>query len=113
MAVSVAQVGDLPYYIDGAKKRTITDVTMDSSYVTGGEPVTLQQLRLSAIEHAEAEFTVAANATDAVGAVQAVVGTNDGLQRVLVKLYDKDVPDEITSGDNLTGCVVRVTAVGY
>lgn len=113
MAVSVAQVGDLPYYTDGHRKRTVTDVTMDSSYATGGEPVTLDQLRLSAVTHAEAQITVAANATDSLGAVQAVVGTSNGLQRVLLKLYDKDVPAEIDSGDNLTGCVIRVTAIGY
>lgn len=113
MAISAVAVGSLPFYVDGSEKRTITDVTMDDSYPAGGEEVTLQQLRLSAVKHAEAQITVAANATDSLGACQAVVDTNNGLQRVRVRLYDKDVPAEIDASDDLTGCVVRVTAVGY
>ena len=113
MAVTTAAVGDLPYYIDGANKVTYTDVTMDSDYLTGGEVVTLQQLRLAAVQHAEAQITVAANATDSLGAVNTIVDHNNGLQRIRLRLYDKDVPAEIDGSDNLANCVIRVVATGY
>ena len=113
MAVTVAAVGSLPYYIDGSEKRTITDVTFDADYATGGEAVTPQQLRLSGIKHAEAQITVASNADDALGpTATAILGTNNGLQRVLVKLWDK-TPAELTANDDVSACVVRVTATGY
>lgn len=112
MAVSVAAVGDLPYYVDGHRKRTVTDVTFDADYASGGEPVTLDQLRLSAAEHVEAQITVASNADGALGHAQAILGTNEGLQRVLLKLWDK-TPAEITADDDVSACVVRVTAIGY
>lgn len=109
MAASVAQVGDKPYYIDGAQKRTVTDVTMDSAYLTGGEVVTAANLRLNYIDHAIADITVPGNATDALANAQFV--RSSGITG-LVKLYDQ-TPAEITSADNVAGTTVRVTAWGY
>lgn len=99
----------VPYNIVGNQKKTVTDVTMDSVYPTGGEAVTAAQLGLSFIDHAEAQFTVPANATDALGAVQFV--RSSGITG-LVKVYDPDVPADASASDDLTGCVVRVIAYG-
>ena len=101
---------DKPYHIVGNQKKTVTDVTMDSGYLTGGEVATARNLGLNYIDHAEAQVTVAANATDALGPAQFV--RSSGVTG-LVKLYDPDVPADLTSADDLTGCVVRVTAYGY
>jgi Sec7-like guanine-nucleotide exchange factor len=109
MAVTVAQVGDKPYYIDGAMKHTVTDVTMDSAYATGGETVTCSDLRLNYIDHAEAKITVPSNATDALSNAQFV--RSSGITG-LVKLYD-NTPAEITASDNVSSCVVRIHAWGY
>ncbi len=112
MALTATAVGTLPFYIDGNEKRTITDVTFDADYLTGGEVATPQMLRLSGIKHVEAQITVASNGDDALGHAQAILGTSNGLQQVLVKLWDK-TPAEITSDDDVSACVVRLTAVGY
>lgn len=109
MAATFANVLSLPYHIVGNQKKTVTDVTMDSAYLTGGEVATAANLGLSHIDHAEAQVTVAANATDALGNAQFV--RSSGITG-LVKLYDPDVPADVTSADDLTGCVVRVTAYG-
>lgn len=113
MAITATCPTALPYYINGPSKTTYTDITFDADYASGGEPVTPEQLRLSAIEEVKAQITVASNADDALGpTATAILGTNNGLQRVLVKLWDK-TPAEITADDDVSSCVVRLTAVGY
>ncbi len=104
-----ANVLDKPYHIVGNQKKTVTDATMDSSYLTGGEVATAANLGLSFIDHAEAQLTVPADASDALGAVQFV--RSSGITG-LIKLYDPDVPADVSSADDLTGCVVRITAYG-
>lgn len=49
MAISVAQVFK---NIAGRKRQTVTLVTMDSSYPTGGEAITANQLGLTTIDAA-------------------------------------------------------------
>ena len=112
MATSAVAVGSLPFYIDGNRKTTYTDITLDADYATGGEVVTPQQLRLSGIEEVKAQITVAGNGDDALGHAQAILGTSNGLQQVLLKMWDK-TPAEVTADDDLSTCVVRVTATGY
>jgi hypothetical protein len=109
MAASVAQVGDLRYYIVGAKKVSYTDVTGDVDYPTGGYPITAAQLGLGTITSADAQITVLANADDALGHAQFIVNAN-GVQGLL-KLWDK-TPAEITANDDVSSCVVRVIARG-
>lgn len=109
MAATFANVLSVPYHIVGSQKKTVTDATMDSSYLSGGEVATAANLGLNYIDHAEAQVTVAANATDAIGNAQFV--RSSGLTG-LIKLYDPDVPADMTSADDLTGCVVRITAYG-
>ena len=110
MAATFANVLSVPYTTVGNQKQTVYDVTMDNSYLTGGEVATAANLGLNYIDHAEAQVTVAANASDAIGNAQFV--RSSGLTG-LVKLYDPDVPADMTSADDLTGCVVRVIAKGY
>lgn len=109
MGATFANVLDKPYHIVGNQKKTVTDATMDSAYLTGGEVATAANLGLNYIDHAEAQVTVAANATDAIGNAQFV--RSSGVTG-LIKLYDPDVPADMSSADDLTGCVVRITAYG-
>jgi hypothetical protein len=110
LGATFANVLSKPYQVVGNQKHTVTDVTMDGAYLTGGEVATAADLGLSHIDHAEAQLTVPANATDALGAAQFV--RSSGITG-LVKLYDPDVPADCTSNDNTTGCIVRVKAYGH
>lgn len=105
MSVSVSQVGSLPYYIVGAQKKTITDVALDSSYQSGGEPLPASSLRLNKVDYANAEIYSAATTT--VNATSAGYDPTNALLHV----YD-ETPAEVASTADLTGLVVRVTAYG-
>jgi len=107
MAATFASVGDKPYYIVGSQKMTITDATLDSSYVTAGEPVTAANLGLNYVDHAEAQIKANVNATDGSAVADYVESTN---VTGLIKVYD-DVA-EVGSGDDLSGMTVRITAYG-
>ncbi len=109
MGLTFTNVLDKPYHIVGNQKKTVTDCAFDSAYLTGGEVATAANLGLSFIDHAEAQVTVAANATDALGNAQFV--RSSGVTG-LVKLYDPDVPADVTSADNVEGTIARVTAYG-
>lgn len=110
MAVTVAgaQVGDRPYYIEGANKRTVTDLTLTGTYVTGGVAVTASDVDLNYVDHATAEINVNANASDSVATV-GVAETSTGFSL----LFYEESPAQITNGDTVTGMIVRVTAWGY
>jgi hypothetical protein len=110
LGATFANVLDKPYEVVGNRKYTVTDATMDGAYLTGGEVATAADLGLSYIDHAEAQLTVPANATDALGAAQFV--RSRGITG-LIKLYDPDVPADCSSADNTTGCIVRIKATGH
>lgn len=105
MSVTVAQVGNLPYYIVGAQKKTITDVALDSSYLSGGEPLTAANLRLNKVDYANAEIT--STATTTVNAASAGYDPATALLHVI-----DETPAEVSSTADLAGLVVRVTAYG-
>ncbi len=109
MALSFAQAGDLPYYIVGNQKKTVTDVTLDNSYTSGGEVVNASDLGLNNIDHAEAQIKVNANATDSMVSVN--FSETSGQSGKLV--FYEETPGAITAADDLTGCTVRVIAYGY
>ena len=106
---SIANAGELPYYIDGARKRTIKDITFSGTYVTGGVDVTASDLGLNHVDHAHAAVRTPANATDALSSVS--FSRTSGQAGKLIA-YD-NTPAQISNGDTVTNCVVRVTAVGY
>ena len=111
MAVTftTADAGSLPYYIEGARKRTIKDITFSGTYVTGGVDVTASDLGLNHVDHAHAAVRTPANATDALSSVS--FSRTSGQAGKLIA-YD-NTPAQISNGDTVTNCVVRVTAVGY
>lgn len=109
MALTFSRVGDTPYQIVGNRKETITDVTFDSSYLTGGEAWAAADLGLNYVEYGQAKIKTPGNATDTL-ANSEFVRTNG--QGGFIKLWDA-VPAQITSADDVSACVVRVTARGY
>ena len=107
---TVAQVGALPHYIEGSQKKTVTDVSLDSSYPTGGEQITAANLRLNYIDHAQAQIQEAATTT--VNAASASFRVNTGSVSGDLLLYD-ETPAEVANAADMAGLVVRVTAYGY
>ena len=108
MAVTATRVGqgparNLPYITVDNAKRTVTDVTLDSSFQSGGEPLTAANLGLNTVYWAQAEPTLSATTTVNV----AFAGYDPG--NALLHVYD-ETPAEI-SGD-ASGSVIRVTAYG-
>jgi len=111
MAVSVARVlqGGLPHTTVGAQKQTVTDVTMDDDYTTGGKAVTAAQLGLSAVYSGQVEVGTSASGADDFANVALIPQTNGS---VLLKSHISSGAESSSSADQ-TGVVLRVTAQGY
>lgn len=111
MAVTftTADAGSLPYYIEGARKKTHKVLTLTGTYVTGGVDVTASDLGLNHIDWAEAVLKVNANATDSVASID--FSKTSG-QAGKVVFYEES-PAQISNGDTLTGATVQINAVGY
>lgn len=105
MSVSTAVVGDNSYNVVGNRKVTVTDVTFDSSYPTGGEPVTPSDLRLNYVDHATCNI---------VGVGGTVNVTNAYYDKTNQKIVAVDeTPAEVASTSDLSTLVVRVRAQGF
>jgi hypothetical protein len=107
MAVSVARVGELPYRITGTQKETVTDVTFDTSYPTGGEAITAADLGLNAVSTGSVKCEVKAVG----GTVNVANVIYDDTNKKLI-VYD-ETPAEVADTSTLATLVVRVTARGY
>jgi methylphosphotriester-DNA--protein-cysteine methyltransferase len=99
----------LPYYVEGARKRSVSDVSFDSSYPTGGEIITAANLRLQRVDHAIAQIQTTATTT--VNATSAGYIPGDGTTTSALKVFD-ETPAEVANAADLAGLVVRVTAYG-
>lgn len=109
VTITTADAGELPYYIEGNRKKTIKDITFSGTYATGGVDVTAANLGLNHIDHAHAVVRTPANATDALSSVS--FSRTSGQAGKLIA-YDNS-PAQITAADTVTNTVVRVTAFGY
>lgn len=106
MAVSAANVGDLPYRIVGAQKETTKDVTFDSSYPTNGEALTASDLGLNRVEYA-----TAVPITGTGGGENVAFAKYDVTNSKLI-LYN-ETPAEIGNASDVSTVIVRVVARGY
>lgn len=109
MSVSVAQAGSKAYYLEGTQKKVIRDVTLDSSYPTGGETVNASDLGLNWIDTAWAKIKTPGGTVNQVNAEAIVASTGASL---VVKVYD-ETPAEVADTSDLSSTVVRVQALGY
>lgn len=109
MAVS-AKVIDTAV-VPGARRQTVTEVTLDTEYAAGGEPITAAELGLTRIvwgwaiplsgsesETVEFGFPVFVKKTDTTAVIEAV---NYKTQKV------------IATGKDLGKVKVQITALGY
>jgi len=53
MALTVENIGALPYRVIGAQRKSTKKVTFDNSYQSEGEPLTFKELGLSYVESAD------------------------------------------------------------
>lgn len=106
MAVTVATVrnaGD----VHGNQRITVTDVTMDASYVTGGEPVTAAQLGLNFVH-----IAVGSLVSGAAGAAVEYVPLPQTDGSVLLRANAASGV-QVANAVDLSSNVVRVVAFGY
>lgn len=88
----------------GNKRISVYDVTMDSSYPTGGESITASDLGLRRVDFA-------------ICTVKAVSGTVNVAQAHYIpstgklKVYD-ETPGEVANAADLSNVVIQVVAIG-
>lgn len=105
MALSFTRRGSTPYTIVGAQKRTVTDCTFDSSYVTGGEVWTAANLGLNSVD------TAHVGGLQATGAGVNVASAQVDLSAKTILLSD-ETPAQVANAADVSTTVVRVIAYG-
>jgi hypothetical protein len=106
MSVSVENAQTVPYRIRGNRKRTITNVTMDSSYLEKGETLTKTQLGFTSFVDPGSVSTI----KTVKGTVNVASAAYDEVKELL-HLYD-ETPAEVASEANVEGMVIQVVAEG-
>lgn len=106
MALSFSKqtIGGLPYAVTSAQRKTVTDVTFDSSYPTGGEAFVASDLGLNVVEQA-------AVAIKTVGGTVNVANVFPDLTNSKLIAYD-ETPAQVANAADLSTLVVTVTAHG-
>ena len=105
MALTFTAVGKSGGDVLGTNRRTVTDITMDSSYLSGGEPVTANNLRLGRVVYATAQIQSTSG-----GAVNVASAGYDPAT-ALLHVYD-ETPAEVASAADIATTVIRVEAYG-
>lgn len=102
MAVSVSTVlaASLP------KFRTVTDVTLDSSYLEGGESLTAAQLGLQTVDRAECFMKNGSESEEWVGFATYTPADSK------IHLFSVKTGKEVASTKDMSKVVVRVVAMG-
>lgn len=107
MAVTVTAVGSGAYDgVVGNLRKTVSTVAFDSSYPTGGEPLTAADLRLSRVAYAD--VTISTTATTTVNVAQLAYDTTNS--KILA--FD-ETPAEVANAANLAGYVAQIEAYGW
>lgn len=102
MAVSVSRVTDAQV----PKFRTVTDVTLDSSYLEGGEALTAEQLGLASVDRADCFIKNGSESEEWVGFAFYEPA------KALIHLYSVKTGKEVASTKDMSKVVVRVVAMG-
>lgn len=95
----------------GNQIKTVTTVTLDNSYPTGGEPLTAAQLGLNVVQDAVCQVQVPGGG----GVVAAEYDIANAKLKAQVVGFDTDalVFGEAAAEADLSDAVVQVTAWGY
>lgn len=106
MAVSVASVSS---GVVGNRRMTVSNVTMDSSYLSGGETLAASALGLTVVDYAICTIKAVGgtiNVASAAYEVKSDPSTN------LLHLYD-ETPAEVASTSDVSSDVIQVVAYGH
>lgn len=104
MALTNANVLDLPYRVVGSQREVVYDCTFDSKYLTGGESLTPADLGLNYFER------VVCSIQKIGGTVNVANASYDKAAKTL-QLFD-ETPAEVASEADVSTIVVRVEARG-
>ena len=96
-----------PSRVPGAEKRTVTRVTFDNAYPTGGEVVTAENLGLHRVTFAQASVVVGTES-----AVLRVANADYDTANEKLKLFDNATGKELANGSDASKVVVQVVAYG-
>jgi hypothetical protein len=105
LAVAFARVQ--PSRVPGAERRTVTRVTFDNAYPTGGEVVTPEDLGLQRVTFAEAAVVHGSESAVLRVANADYVTTTEKLM-----LFDNATGKEVENGKDMSKVVVQVVAYG-
>lgn len=104
MAATVSIVSD-PARVEGDHRVTCANVTLDSSYPTGGESVTPAQLGLEAVDYAIVNVK-------SVGGTVNVANASYDAATSKIKVHD-ETPAEVANTSDLSTLVVQIVAFGH
>lgn len=93
--------------VPGAEKRTVTRITFDNEYPTGGEVVAPEDLGLSRVVFAQAEVV---HGTES--AVLRVANADYNVANEKLVLFDNATGKEVENGKDMSKVVVQVVAWG-
>ena len=102
----MATVSVVSQRIGGGSKETVADVTMDSSYPTGGEVFTADQVAMHKVEYGVASIKAVSGTVNISSAY--VEPTTAGFD---VISYN-EAPAETTNTNSLASVVIRCTLYG-
>lgn len=96
-----------PPRVPGAEKRTVTRVTFDNAYPTGGEAVTPEDLGLSRVVFAQAEVVRGTESAE-----KRVANADYDTVNEKLKLFDNATGKELANASDASKVVVQVVAWG-
>jgi hypothetical protein len=109
MSISVVNKLPVPYRRSGNQKKTVNDVTFDSSYLEGGEPLSAKELGLNlSVEYANC-FVIHGSESATLRPTNAEYTPSTGL----IHLIDSATGKEVESTKDMSKVVVRVEAFGW
>lgn len=94
--------------VPGAEKRTVTRVTFDAEYPTGGEVVKAADLGLSSVTFAQVDVVHGTESTEL-----RVSNADYDIANGKLKLIDNATGKELANGKDASKVVVQVVAYGF
>ena len=102
--MAVSTTVDKTPQVPGAQRFSVSSVTFDSKYVTGGEPLTAAELGLTRVDWAIATVKKVGGTVNVAQAVYNV-------EKSTLQLFD-ETPAEVASEADVSNIVVQVVAFG-
>lgn len=93
--------------VPGSQRRTVSTVTLDSSYAENGEPLTAAELGLSSVDYAHCQLLTGSEA-EAVD----VGWANYNVEKSLLEVYEGKSQKQMAATKNLEKVKVQVIAFG-